>query len=103
MRLRSSSCPDCRRLKTSENFAAPDGGGLGALAKEMFGRCQEVIDLKGERIPKLHPIASGGATLYSLQHDAVLEANVRHLHAVCLGANELHIMCVSGSKSVWQE
>ena len=37
---------------SSENFAAPDGGGLWALAKEMFGRCQQVIDLKGERIPK---------------------------------------------------
>ena len=36
----------------SENFAAPDGGGLWVLAKEMFGRCQQVIDLKGERIPK---------------------------------------------------
>ena len=36
----------------SENFAAPDAGGLGALAKEMFVRCQEVIDLKGDRIPK---------------------------------------------------
>ena len=36
----------------SESFAAPDGGGLWALAKETFGRCQQVIDLKGERIPK---------------------------------------------------
>ena len=36
----------------SENFAASGGGGLGTLAKEMFGRCKKVIDLKGERIPK---------------------------------------------------
>ena len=36
----------------SENFAAPEGGGLGTLAKEMFGRCKQVIDMKGERIPK---------------------------------------------------
>ena len=26
--------------------------GLGTLAKEMFGKCKRVIDLKGERIPK---------------------------------------------------
>ena len=36
----------------SETFAAPDGGGLRALAKEMLGRCKQVIDLKGKRVPK---------------------------------------------------
>ena len=36
----------------SDAFAAPGGGGLGALAREMHGRCKQVIDLKGERIPK---------------------------------------------------
>lgn len=36
----------------SDDFAAPNGGGLAALAKEMRARCQKVIDLKGERIPK---------------------------------------------------
>ena len=36
----------------SDVFAAPDGGGLGTLAKELFARCQKVIDLEGERIPR---------------------------------------------------
>ena len=36
----------------SEDFAAPNGGGLRSLAKEMFSRCNKVIKLQGERIPK---------------------------------------------------
>ena len=33
-------------------FAAPGGSGLGGLAKELRPRCQAVVRLKGERVPK---------------------------------------------------
>jgi len=36
----------------SDNFAAPGGGGLLALAKELPDRCREVVKRQGERIPK---------------------------------------------------
>jgi uncharacterized protein (UPF0303 family) len=36
----------------SDRFAAPGGGGLLALAKELPERCREVIRRQGERIPK---------------------------------------------------
>ena len=37
----------------SDNFAADNGGrGLPGLAKELLGRCKEVIKRQGERIPK---------------------------------------------------
>ena len=35
-----------------KDFAATPGGGLPALAKALRGRCQEVINRGGERIPK---------------------------------------------------
>ena len=38
--------------KNSDSFAAPDGGGLLALAKELPDKCREVIKRQGERIPK---------------------------------------------------
>ena len=47
-----------RRMKqveghlNSKSFAAPGGGGLLALAKELPNRCREVIKRGGERIPK---------------------------------------------------
>jgi hypothetical protein len=40
------------RHLNSRDFAAPGGGGLLALAKETLGRCDELVRLKGERIPK---------------------------------------------------
>ena len=36
----------------SAAFAAPGGTGLLGLAKELRPRCQKVVDLKGERVPK---------------------------------------------------
>ena len=36
----------------SPAFAAPGGTGLLGLAKELRPRCQTVVDLKGERVPK---------------------------------------------------
>ena len=36
----------------SDAFAASDVGGLRALAKDLFDKCKQVIDLEGERIPK---------------------------------------------------
>ena len=37
----------------SDDFAADNGGrGLPGLAKELLGRCKEVIKRQGERIPK---------------------------------------------------
>ena len=36
----------------SAAFAAPGGAGLMGLAKELRPRCQKVVDLKGERVPK---------------------------------------------------
>ena len=36
----------------SDEFAAREGGGLGALAKELPARCEKVIELEGEHIPK---------------------------------------------------
>ena len=36
----------------SPAFAAPGGTGLLGLAKELRPRCQKVVDLKGERVPK---------------------------------------------------
>ena len=36
----------------SDRFAAPGGGGLLALAKELPDRCREVVRRGGERIPK---------------------------------------------------
>ena len=45
----------CVKLSTfmnSSSFSAKDGGGLVSLAKELRDRCQEVVRLKGERLPK---------------------------------------------------
>ena len=36
----------------SDDFAAPDGTGLLGLAKELRGRCETVVQSKGERVPK---------------------------------------------------
>ena len=36
----------------SAAFAAPDGTGLLGPAKELRPRCQRVVELKGERVPK---------------------------------------------------
>ena len=36
----------------SSAFAAPDGTGLACLAKELRSRCQQVIERRGQRIPK---------------------------------------------------
>ena len=36
----------------SASFKAPDGRGLEGLAKDLKWRCEEVVRLKGERIPK---------------------------------------------------
>ena len=36
----------------SDSFKAPDGRGLEGLAKDLKWRCEEVVRLKGERIPK---------------------------------------------------
>ena len=36
----------------SEAFAAPGGRGLNGLAKGLRARCQEVVRLRGGRIPK---------------------------------------------------
>ena len=36
----------------SAAFAAPAGTGLLGLAKELRTRCQLVVELKGERVPK---------------------------------------------------
>ena len=36
----------------SASFKAPDGRGLEGLAKDLMWRCEEVVRLKGERIPK---------------------------------------------------
>ena len=36
----------------SAAFAAPGGAGLMGLAKELRPRCQKVVELKGERVPK---------------------------------------------------
>ena len=47
-----------RRMKlvedhmNSDNFKAPGGGGLMDLAKELPARCQSVLKLRGERLPK---------------------------------------------------
>jgi hypothetical protein len=40
------------RHLNSKAFAAPRGGGLLALAKETLGRCQELVNRGGERLPK---------------------------------------------------
>ena len=39
-------------IRYSDAFAGMEGGGVGALAKELHARCQKVIELQGERIPK---------------------------------------------------
>jgi hypothetical protein len=36
----------------SEDFAAKDGTGLEGLAKDLLSRCTEIIEKKGERLPK---------------------------------------------------
>ena len=57
-KLFESTSDFARRMKqvevhlNSDRFAAPGGGGLLALAKEMPARCDEVIKRQGERIPK---------------------------------------------------
>ena len=49
--LRSLIGADMRHLNSAA-FAAPAGTGLLGLAKELRTRCQLVVELKGERVPK---------------------------------------------------
>ena len=53
----SSSVPTQRLQRVEDHlnsaaFAAPAGTGLLGLAKELRTRCQLVVELKGERVPK---------------------------------------------------